>query len=60
MTEKFITVKGQRVRADTIKKYEVKTSNEGKAGVKVHLDDGGIIIDWDQTVEDIDKQMEAV
>ena len=59
MAEKFILIRGKRVRKDAIRKYEPRSSNEGAIGVTVFLDDGEVIVDWDQTVEDIDKQMET-
>ena len=56
----FITIKDIRVRKSTIKKYETKPDNAayGKDGVLVFLFDGKTIVDWNMTVEDMDKLME--
>lgn len=59
MSEKFIRVKRQRVRKVDVRKYEPRKSNDGKPGVAVFLYSGDIIVDWDQTPADIDKQMET-
>ena len=61
MTEKFITIKGKRIRSDTIRRYDPRPPNDDrckKSGVTVYLDNDEVIVDWDQTVEDIDKQLE--
>lgn len=61
MADKFITINKQRIRKDTIRRYEPRLANDDRCkvvGVTVFLDDGTAIVDWDQTAEDIDGQMQ--
>ena len=61
MSDPIITIKGIRVRKSLIKRYEIKHDRgiPDNQGVIVFLSDGKTIIDWDMTVEDMDKLMEA-
>ena len=60
-TKPFITIDNTRVRRDTIRKYECKRSPQRpmSPGVIVYLDDGKQIVDWEMTVEQLDKLMET-
>ena len=61
LKDPIIIIKGIRVRKSLIKRYEIKrehVDNDGPDGVLVFLTDGKNIVDWEMTVEDMDKLME--